>query len=208
MEMELNSLIDKIKKDGVDEAQKNAKGIIGEAQGKAKKIIKDAEKQASAIITNAQSQAEDFKKASEKAINQSARDVLLVLRERVFEFFAKVVRQDVKEQLSPDALKGIILKAIENFRKDGISDIDILVSEKDRAKLQSLLFNALTKETKAHLTITGSPGIDKGFRIGQKGKDSYFDFTDEAITEAFKKYLSPKLVDMLEIDVGMEKGNG
>ena len=207
MEMELKNLIDKIKTEGVNQAEKEAGDIISQAKEKAKQIIKDAEEKKTESIKEAEIRTREFRKAAEKALTQAARDVLLSLRGRVTEFFDRVVKEKISKELTPDVLKKVIVKVVENFRKDSMLDIEVLVSKDDAKKLQKALFATLSKEAKAHLTLTGSSGIETGFRIGEKGKDSYFDFTDEAIAEAFTRYLNPKLVEILDIDLGLGEEN-
>lgn len=210
MEVELNNLIDKIKKEGVEQAENNAKALTREAQGKAKKIVADAQRRKDEIIKEAEVQTQNFKKSAEKALKQAARDVLLTLRERVTEFYYRIVKEKVSESLTPEVLKEIIIKTIGNFRKDNILDIEVLLSKADKVKLEKSLLSALRREAKKHFSIMDSANVEKGFRIGEKGQDSYFDFTDEAITEAFKRYLNPKLLEILDIDLGLghDKGNG
>lgn len=198
MEMELNKLIDKIKREGVQKAQTEGDNIINEAQERARNIIADAKRQKADIIKEADVQTRNFRDAAEKALKQSARDVLLTLRERVTEFFDRIVREKVSGQLTTEVLKNIIVKAVENFSKESTLDIEVLVNEKDRDKLKKALFSALSKEAKARLTVKGTRAIEKGFRIGEKGKESYVDFSDAAITEAFKRYLNPRLVEILD----------
>ncbi|MFH1753601.1 MAG: hypothetical protein ABH875_05405 [Candidatus Omnitrophota bacterium] len=205
METELNKLIEKIKRDGVEQAERDAADIIKGAEVKAKGIIADANNRGADIVEKAEARARDFKAASEKALGQAARDVLLSLRERVVEFFDRIVKAKVKEELSDDILKEVIVKAVENFGKGCDLDIEIVVSEKEREKLKKRLFADFSKEAKERFTLKGSSGIERGFRIGEKDKDSYVDFTDEAITGALKKYLNPKLVEILDIDLGIEK---
>lgn len=205
MEMELSGLIDKIKKEGVEKAEQDADNITHEAKQKAKCIVDDAEKKKAALIKEAETQTENFKKAAEKALQQSARDVLLSLKERTTRFFGRVLKEKIAGQLSSEVLKETILKAVENFQKDTELDIEVMVGEKDRDRLQKHLFSALSKEMKDNIAVKGSSSIKKGFRIGEKGKDSYFDFTDEAIAEAFKRYLNPKLVKLLDADLGLDQ---
>lgn len=207
MEMDLKNLIDKIKQDGVKEADAQAKKIIAEATEKAKAIIKDADNKKAESIKEAGLRAKDFQAQAEKALKQSARDVLLTLRGRVTEFFERVVKQKTSEALKIEVLQEIIISAVNNFRKDTDLDIEVLVSKKDREKLEKTLFNSLSKEAKDHLTLSESKGIEAGFRIGENGKGSYFDFTDDAISEAFTRYLNPKLVEMLDIGLGLDKEN-
>lgn len=205
MEMDLNSLIDKIKREGVEQAQKDAGNVVSYAREEAKEIIKAAEREKADIIKDAEREAKNFRKSAEEAVRQAARDVLLTLRGSVTEFFERMVKDKISGELTPEVLKEVIVRAVANFRKSGVLDIEVLVSKKDRDRLQKSLFSALAKDVKTHLTLTGAPGIEKGFRIGEKGKDSYFDFTGEAITESFTRYLNPKLVETLNIDLGPGK---
>ena len=205
MELDLNNLINKIKEEGVEQAEKDAGNIISHAQEKALEIIKGAESKKADIIKDGEKDAGNFRKSAEAAVKQAARDVLLGLRGKISELFTRVVKDNISGELTPDVLKEVIVSAVRNFRKGGALDIEVLVSKKDRDKLQKSLFSALAKDLKTHLTITGASGIEKGFRIGEKGKDSYFDFTGEAISESFARYLNPKLLETLKIDQGPGK---
>jgi V/A-type H+-transporting ATPase subunit E len=205
METELNRLIEKIKADGVGEAQREAGSIIKEAEAKARKIVEEAERKRDAIVSEGRREAKNFMASSEKALKQSARDVLLTLRERVTEFFGRIVKEKTAEAFTGDLVGKVIKKAAENLGREGALDIEIVVNDKDKAKLEKALFGALGKEAKAALTVKGSKAVKKGFRIGKKAKESYLDFTDEAIAEAFTRYLNPKLVEKLDINLGLGK---
>lgn len=207
MEMELNSLINKIKQDGVQAAQRAAEEITKNAQEQAEKIIRDAQKKKAEIIAQAQEEAQAFRHSGEKALKQSARDVLLLLRERVMDFFDRIIKKEISEQLSFEVLEKAIVKAVENYRRDGILDIEVLVSPEDRKKLEKTLFQELTKQAKQSVELKGAENIHKGFRIGQKNKDSYLDFSDEALAEAFKRYLHPQLAEKLDISLGISEND-
>jgi len=200
METELKGLIDTIKKEGVLEAEKNAGEIIKKSEKKAGEIIASAEKKKNTIIKEAETKSETLKINSENTMKQAARDVLLTLREDAVVFFERIVKEKVSDELLPNILKEIIVKAAGNLTKSGISDIEVLVGEKDKARLEKTLFSSFRQEAGKRIKLTEKKGIRKGFRIGESGKDSYFDFTDEAIAEAFKKYLTPRLAEMLNID--------
>jgi len=205
MAMELKNLIDKIKKDGVEQAESDAAKIITGAKAKAQGIIDEAQKKAQEIIAQAKEEVSSFKASSEKALKQAARDALLALRGRVTEFFARVIKTHVQDELSTTVLKDIIMQAVEHSIKEGIMDIEIVVSDADKKALEEKLFAALRKEAKEKVLLKASKAIEKGFRIGERGKDSYLDFTDQAIAEGFKRYLNPKLVDALDIDLGLKQ---
>ncbi len=205
MTMELKNLIDKIKKDGVEQAESEAAAIIAGAEAQAKGVIDEAHKKAQEIIAEAEERAGRFKVSSERALKQAARDALLALRGRVTEFFARVVKTNVQDELSSTVLKDIILQAVEHSIKEGIMDIEVVVSAADKKALEEKLFAALRKEAKEKFLLKSSNGIEKGFRIGARDKNSYLDFTDQAIVEGFKRYLNPKLVDTLDIDLGLKQ---
>ena len=208
MEMELKGLIEKIKQDGVAQAEADAAKIIKDAQAKAEDIIIKSTKEGQNIIANAKQEGENFRKSSETALKQAARDALLALRVRVSEFFARVIKDKVAEELNPEALKDIIIKAVEHSIKAGIMDIEIVLNDKDKQALEKILFAALRKEAKEKVLLQEKESIQGGFRIGAKGSGSYLDFTDQAIADGFRRYLNPKLVDALDIDLGLKQDAG
>jgi len=205
MAMELKNLIDKIKKDGVEQAESEAAKIVADAKAEAQGVIQEAQSKAKETIARAQDEASAFKVSSEQALKQAARDALLALRGRVTEFFARVVKTNVQDELSPTVLQDIILQAVEHCIKEGIMDIEVVVSASDKKALETKLFSALRKEAQKRVLLKESKAVEKGFRIGERDKDSYLDFTDQAIAEGFRRYLNPKLVDALDIDLGLKQ---
>jgi len=198
MEVSLAGLITKIKEEGVAVADKEAQGIVAEAEKKAKSIIVESKKQADAIVLTAKQDAEKLEKQAEEAARQSIRDVILMLKQRIVELLDVVLKRQIKEQLQPDVLKEIIVKLVESFKKDKQLDLEIILGKGDKDKLEKLIFDGLTKEMSKGVTLKVSPNVESGFRIGRKGENSYYDFTDEALTEALKVYLNPKLREILE----------
>jgi len=197
MEMDLQHIIDKIKEEGVGEAEKTASGIIERAKKEEKAIIDGAETEKDDIIDKARQEADRLKKNGEEAIRQASRDVLLALRERILALFDKVMKKEVTKQLSTDVLKDMIVRLVENFREKGEIEVEVLLSKKDKTDLEQVLFKHLKGEIAKGVTLKVSPGIEKGFRIGEKDKNAYYDFTDDAIAEAFKTFLNPKVTEIL-----------
>jgi V/A-type H+/Na+-transporting ATPase subunit E len=208
MEADLKNLIEKIKQDGITQAESDAAKIVKDAQNKAEEIIQKAQKQGQEIIDKAEKEIENLKKASNTALKQAARDALLALRVRVSEFFARVIKEKVAEELSPDTLKDIIAKVVENSMKEGVAEIEVVLSEKDKKALEKTLFSALRKEARERVLLQEKQGIQGGFRIGAKGAGNYLDFTDGAIADGFRRYLNPKLADALDIDLGLKQSSG
>ncbi|MFQ5951864.1 MAG: V-type ATP synthase subunit E [Candidatus Omnitrophota bacterium] len=197
MEMDLQNIIDKLKQEGVGEAEKKAEDIIHQAEKKALSIAEEAKGREEEIIRKAEQEAERLRKNGEEAVRQASRDVLLSLREQITGLFDRIVRQEVAGQMSPAVLKEMIVKLASKFEKDETLDVEILLSEKDKKDLEKTLFAALKGEMKKGITLKASPKVEHGFLIGIKGKSSYYDFTDEAIAEAFMAHLNPKITEIL-----------
>lgn len=198
MEMNLDNLISKIKKEGVEEAERKSQEIISDAQRKADDIIAHADRETKNILQEAEHEAARIKKLSEESVRQSVRDVLLTLRQRITNLCDVILKRQIIHDLSPDFLKGIIIKLIENFRRDGILDIEILLKKEDKDSLEKAVLNSLTEEMRKGITFKVSPSVEHGFRIGEKDKNYYYDFTDEGIIEALRMYLNPKIIKILD----------
>ena len=83
MDDQLQSLIDKIKKEGVASAETSAAQIIAEAEKKAAQIIADAKSQAAGIVKEAKAESERLEKSSEDAIKQAGRNLLISFRDGI-----------------------------------------------------------------------------------------------------------------------------
>ena len=111
--------------------------------------------------------------------------------------FDSILKRDVAEKLSTDILKDMIIRLVEGIAKKKNFEVEILLSEKDKKQLEDVLLKELKKETGKSVTLKVSSSVEHGFLIGEKDGSSYYDFTDEAITEAFKTYLNPKITQIL-----------
>ena len=77
MDVQLQELIDKIKKDGVASAENASAAIIAEAEKKAAQIVADAEAKAENILKSAKTETERMEKSSKDAIAQAGRNLLI-----------------------------------------------------------------------------------------------------------------------------------
>ncbi len=197
MEVELKSIIEKLKSEGVEEAEKQASGIISRAEEKAEGIINGAEKDKEEILKSAEKKAAMLKKNGEEALKQASRDALLALKQSITTLFDRVFREQVSAEMSPDVLKDMIVRLVENIARDKTFNVEILLSEEDRKNLEKTLFTALGEKLKKAVTLKVSPSVERGFLIGEKDGTSFYDFTDEAVAEAFISYLNPKIAEIL-----------
>ena len=195
MNVKLDSLIEKIKADGVDAANKQAEEIIAAAKKEADDIVKKAKDKADQYQKNAETEAEAYQKNAEIAIQQAARDTVLVLKEKITAILEQALLTDVDKALDKDFLKELIVKVAEVWAKD--EDVEVLVNGVDVDALTAQLKNALSKNIKGTVEVKLDKKIAHGFRIGKKGENLFYDFTDESILEALRDFLNPKLAEIL-----------
>ena len=72
MEIQLQELLDQIKKDGVEAAETQAEAIIVSAKTEAEKIISEAKAQADKMIADAKSENAKTVKSGEDALRQAS----------------------------------------------------------------------------------------------------------------------------------------
>ncbi len=202
MEMNLNSVIEKIQTDGVNKAEEQASVIIKEAEAKAADIVSSAKQQKDEMIKKAEKLANEFKTNGEAAVRQAARDVIIALRAQMEALLDSIIKKEVSAGLTPDVLKEIITKLVTSSIEREDVDLEILLGEKDKHALRETLGALLQGDLKKGVTIKVSPTLKKGFRIGKKGENEYYDFSDDAIAEAFNFYLNKKLREV--IDAGLQ----
>ncbi|MFH1995626.1 MAG: V-type ATP synthase subunit E [Candidatus Omnitrophota bacterium] len=197
MTMELNTLIEKIKSDGVAAAEKRSGDIIADAKRQAKEIVDNAHREKAAAVEQAKLEAERLEESAKHALRQASRDVLLSLRGKIIELFDAVVKEEVSKELSGDNLHQVLIKVVESFAKEKDVDLEILLSEKDKDALEKALMKSLKDTLRKGVTLKAASGLEQGFRVGEKDKNFYYDFTDEAVTETFIRFLNPKVARII-----------
>ena len=95
MEVQLQELIEQIKKDGAEAAEAEAKAIVEAAKSDAERIIADAQAQADKILAGAKTETERMTKSSEDAIRQAGRNLLISFRESVTRELKAIVGENV-----------------------------------------------------------------------------------------------------------------
>jgi V/A-type H+-transporting ATPase subunit E len=198
-EITIQSLLDKIKEEGFQEAEKISQKIIDEAEAKAELITREAEKKAKHSITNAREEVMKTREAFEVAMNQVCRNLILSLHDEIIRLFDRILVRKAASSLRPDAMRDMILKITENWgAQDKHRSFEILVNEKDARELEDLLYDSLQSEFKNGIAIKPLNTIGAGFRIGERDGTVHYDFTPEGIAEILKETLNPRFSRFLE----------
>ena len=199
MEIQLQELIEQIKKDGVATAEAEAKAIIEAAKEDAKKIISDAREQADKIMTTAKSEAERTVKSSEDAIRQAGRNLLISFRESVTRELKVITEQNVTDMYSSEKLVELIAGAVETWASNPEAEsITVIMNEKDLNALEGLLLAGLKERIQKGVTLKAGDSFDGGFRVAVNNGSAYYDYSSEAVIEMISNYLSPKVTELLK----------
>ena len=217
MEVKLESLIAKIKKDGVEEAKKEADKIIQGARREAASIVDRAKREAEKQSEESRRSLEKLKNNTEDSLRQAARDLVLVLKQEITALFNNILKRKIADELDTEFVKELIVRIIdkapplrgqgrhthgEELPQKNDSVLEILVSKTDKKKLEDLLLSQFKSRAKDIVEIKITKSIDKGFRIGIKGEDVYCDFSDESILESLKEFLNPSIAKILDKNNG------
>ncbi len=202
MDVKLESLIAKIKQDGIEEAKKASGDIIKKARAEAEAIVKKASLKAEEIEEKAKTSAAKLKSNSQDSLKQASRDLVLALKAELVALFDRILKQKCGEALSAEFMVGLITKIIEKWAPGKSVDWEVLVSKADKEKIAELLRASLRSQAKTTLEVKVSKAIDKGFRVGIKGEDLHYDFTDQSILEALGEFLNPTFLAILDVNNG------
>lgn len=199
MDVQLQELIDKIKKDGVASAEEQAAKIIAEAESKAASIVNDAKSQAESIEKEAKAASERFQKASEDAVKQASRNLLISFRDGINARLKAIVQDETAKTYSKDLLAKLIPETVKAWvGKAESGDLAVLLSKADLDALESGLKGALKDEISKGLEIKADATLASGFRIGNKDGSAYYDYSAESVSELFAAYLNPKIAALVE----------
>ena len=199
MEIQLQELIEQIKKDGVETAQAQADAIIDSAKSEAEKIIADAKAQADKIISDAKTENAKAVKSGEDAIRQAGRNLLISFRESVARELNAVVSNNVNAVYSSDAFAKLIVSAVEGWAgKPEADDISVVLNTDDLAKLEEALLAELKAKMLGGVTLKANDNFDSGFRIAVNNGTVYYDYSAQAVTDMLSNYLSPRVTALLK----------
>lgn len=199
MDVQLQELIDKIKKDGVATAEAEAAKKIAEAEKKAESIVADAQAKAGEIIKNAKAETERMQKASDEAIVQAGRNMLLSFKDSLVAELDGLIQAETAKAETKDVLAKLIPETVKAWAKNSeASELSVLLGEKDLKALESSLTAELKSEISKGLKIKLDKTLTAGFRIGVKNGAAFYDYSAESLAEMFASYLNPKVAALMK----------
>ncbi len=199
MEVQLQELIEQIKKDGVAAAEAEASAIIESAKSEAEKIIADAKSQADKMIAYAKAENERMTKSSEDAIRQAGRNLLISFRESVSRELKAIVGENITAVYSSESFVQLIVNVVECWaNKSDADDITVILNTEDIEKLEKALLAALKEKMLSGVVLKANDNFYGGFRIAVNNGTAYYDYSADAVVEMLSNYLSPRVTEILK----------
>jgi len=199
MEIQLQELIDKIKKEGIESASGEAARIKSEAEAEAARIVAAAQKEAADIVSHGKADAARSEKAGIAALEQASRNLVLAFRGEIQALLDKLVNQAVTSAYSENMLREVLPGLLKEWvSKGGSESLNLLLSEKDLGKLGDWAKGALAEELRKGTELKSDRNLAAGFRIANKDGSAYYDFSAESVSELLSSYLNPHLAGVLK----------
>ena len=199
MEIQLQELIEQIKKDGVQAAEAEAAAILAAAKEQAERIVADAQARADKMLAAAKAENDRVVRSGEDAIRQAGRNLLISFRESVTRELGAILNEGVASVYSSEALSAIIVRAVEGWAaKPEAEDVAVVLSSEDLQTLEQTVLAALKERMLSGVTLKASDSVDGGFRIAVADGTACYDYSAEAVVDMLSGYLSPKVAALLK----------
>ena len=185
---DLQGLLEKINRDGVEKADAEAKKIVEAAQAKADALIKDALARAAQSKADAEKAAAAYSERAAETIRQAARDVIIGVKDSVTALLECLLAKDVDKALGDSAVTQIVADAVKDLTGPG----EIRCGAKLAATLNSQL------STLNSFTVVTDEALGAGFTVKIDGGRVEHDFTAETISTELAKRLRPDLAKLVK----------
>lgn len=189
MAEDLQSLLEKINRDGVEKANAEAAKIVAEARARAENIVKEAREEAAKAKAAAEKAAADYVARAEETVGQAARDTLIEVEKAVTDMLENLLAKDVDAALADEKnVAALVLEAVRNLA--GPAEVEV-----PKAMAQSL-----KAQLAASGSITVAPGdrsLTSGFSIKIDGGRVEHSFTGAVVAEELARRLRPDLARLV-----------
>ena len=191
MAEELQQLLEKIQRDGVDKANAEAAAIVAKAKEEANALVKKAQEDAAAAEAKGKADAEAYAARARETISQAARDTVLKVKEDVTKLLTQLLAQNVSAALATEAVP-LAAAAVKELVTG--SGAEVAAS----AKLVDALRAQLAAQAQNGVKVVADEMTGAGFTVKLDTGRVEHDFTDAAISEALAQRLRADLAKLLK----------
>jgi V/A-type H+-transporting ATPase subunit E len=202
----VDTLIERLRQEGVDAGRKQADEIVAAAEQEAKDIVRRAEEEAEELKRAARAETERFDAATRAALETAARDARLAVDHQLRRTFEHALGRLVTRQVADtDFLRRLIEQAViralgaevrgtEVLLPRDVVDPDSIGRDPDRVAndaLSDLVRRVFSDALRAGISLRAGPHAH-GLVVRLSGGEIEFDLTDSAITDLLLAHLLPR----------------
>ena len=192
MAEELQQLLEKIQRDGVDKANAEAAAIVAKAKGEANALVKKAEEEAAATRAKAEEEAAAYAARARETISQAARDTVLKVKEDVTKLLTQLLAQDVTAALATEAVPLAAAAVKELVTGTAAAEVATAPKFVDALRAQ------LAAQAQNGVKVVADDMTGAGFTVKLDNGRVEHDFTDAAISGALAQRLRADLAALLK----------
>lgn len=213
----IETLIGRLKEQGVKAGRDEAAQLIREAQEKANKIVSDAQNKANKITQEGRDLILREKNAAEEALQLAARNMRIELRQNLIDRFTQEVKRLVHKELDNEAMvRQLILligaqsaqqldafhaQHIELELPEQVLDFNEIRKNPDLLQADPLkpLVQSLTRSMlKEGMSISPHAHSEAGIKVRLLNEEIVLDVTEEAVSQLLVKHMQPRFRALLE----------
>ena len=195
MTEELQSLLERIRTEGVERAEAEAGSIVDAATERGRRIVADAAAEADELRRRAEADAEASRERGVKALEQAGRDFLLALQKSIEAILRETLSDTVAAALTPNVVADMLVRLADAYAAHDMNEsrVNVLLSPEDREGLAALVMDKYRDLASQGLTLRADERLDKGFKVSFAEDNLYHDFSLQALAEALAPVLKPPL---------------
>lgn len=201
MAEDIQGLIEKIKREGIQAAEVKARDMEAQAKQNASGIIEKAKQEARIILENAKEMSVRTEKNTQALLKQAARDLVLAFKKELNNILNKLIAAEIKPVLNGEQMAELIFALIKDYAQAEKDGLVITLAKADQENLQQYLFSRLKEEVKKGITLKTSDDLRAGFLISYDAGKSHYDFTEQSLLDYLSERIKPKLAELFK-DVG------
>lgn len=189
MAEELQSLIERINRDGVEKATAEAERIISAAKDQAAAIVKAANDEAAKSAASAEAEAKASAERAKETLRQAARDAVITVEGAVSALLEKILSANVDAALSDPATAAAIAgEAVRDIVASGEINAGAKVAEALKSQLAA----------KSNFTVVMDEVTGSGFTVKLDGGRVEHNFTGATVAAELAKRLRPDLAALMK----------
>ena len=215
----IETLIERLKQDGVNAGKEEAEQLVRMAQEKANELLNKAQAKAKMLIDEAHQSIKQERKAAEDALQLAAQNMRIELRQNLLDRFTQEVQRIVHKELdNEDMLRQLILliaiDTAEQLQAFKAKNIEIQLPKKvldfneirknpelmDTDPLKTLVQSLTHQMLRQGMSAKINPDVENsaGVRVYLVDEDIVLDLSEEAVTSLLIKHMQPRFRALLE----------